>query len=197
GIECGNVRSAVQIAEGVVARIDGAGFESKWAAVRHPPRQRGAQLGAQIFADVQVRDTRSPTKPFEDSAHRKINTHAAHVDGDRSRGLKNIENHVRAHAVSPLNNGTRVYYRGTAEKNLRNRHEQRGFVDSCEQLIQINANVVRSRNYFDADAEPALLVVKVLNRGKLQLDHYNFVARAAKVEAGRNHGLRERNVLMK
>ena len=104
---------------------------------------------------------------------------------------------MRAHAVSPLNNGTRVYYRGTAEKNLRNRHEQRGFVDSCEQLIQINANVVRSRNYFDADAEPALLVVKVLNRGKLQLDHYNFVARAAKVEAGRNHGLRERNVLMK
>src|SRR6266436_2265190 len=45
-IECGNVWSTVQIAEGVVAPIDGARFESKWAAVRDPPRERRAQLSA-------------------------------------------------------------------------------------------------------------------------------------------------------
>src|SRR6267378_2074571 len=178
-IECGDVWSAVQIAEGVVARIDGAGFESEWTAVRDPPRERGAQLGSQVFADVQIGDTRP-----------------AHVDGDCSRSLKNIKNHVRADAVCPFNNGARVNDAGTAEKNLRNRHKERRFVDSREQLIQINADVVLSRNDFDAGAEPALLVVEVLNRRKLQLDHYDFVARAAKVKAGRNHGLGERHILV-
>src|SRR5260370_27647581 len=79
-IERGNVRSAVQIAEGVLARIDGAGFESKGAAVRDPACERGAQLGAQIFAYVQVGATRAATEPFEDSSYRKINTQAAHVE---------------------------------------------------------------------------------------------------------------------
>src|SRR5467141_1214655 len=195
-IECRDVWSAVQIAEGVIARIDGAGFESEWTAVRDPPRERGAQLGSQVFADVQVGDTRSATEPLEDSPHRKINTQAAHVDGDCSRSLKNIKNHMRADAVCPFNNGARVNDAGTAEKNLRNRHKERLFVDGREQLIQINADVVLSRNDFDAGAEPALLVVEVLNRRKLQLDHYDFVARAAKVKAGRNHGLGERHILV-
>src|SRR6267143_4331981 len=195
-IERGNVWSTVQIAEGVFAPIDGARFESKWTAVRDPPRERRAQLAAEVFADVKVGDPRSSTEPFEDSAYRKINAQAAHVDGDRPRSLKNIQNHVRADAVSPLNNGTRVNDVGTSEKNLRNRHKQRGFIDSREQLVQINANVVRSRNDFDMGAAPALLVVEVLNRRKLQLDHDNFVARAAKVKARRNHGLGERHILV-
>src|SRR6267378_1956821 len=45
-IERGNVWSTVQIAEGVLAKIDGPGFESKWAAVRDPSRERRAQLAA-------------------------------------------------------------------------------------------------------------------------------------------------------
>src|SRR5256885_3691479 len=51
-VQRGNLWSAVQITERVVARIDGAGFECKGSAVRHPSRERGAELGAQIFADV-------------------------------------------------------------------------------------------------------------------------------------------------
>ena len=99
-------------------------------------------------------------------------------------------------AVGPLNNGRRVNDRGTSEKNLRNRHKQRGFIDSREQLVQINAHVVRSRHDFDTGAEPALLVVEVLDRRKLQLHHDNFVARAAKVKARKNHGLGERHILV-
>src|SRR6266851_7262171 len=81
-IERGNVWCAVQIAEGVAARIDGAGFKSEWAAVRDPACERGTQLGAQIFTDVKVSDTWSATEPLEDSAHGKINTQAAHVNRD-------------------------------------------------------------------------------------------------------------------
>src|SRR5712692_8818096 len=195
-IECRDVWSAVQIAEGVVARIDSAGLECKWTTVRDPPRKRGAQLGAQVFAHVQVGDPRSATEPLEDSAYRKINTQAAHVERNRSRGLKNIENHVRSDAVSPFNNGARVNDAGTAEKNLGNRHKERRFVDSRKQLIQIDTDVVRSPNDLDAGAESALLVVEILNRRKLQLDHHNFVARAAKVETGRNHRMGDRHILV-
>src|SRR5437016_3108376 len=73
-IECGNVWSPVQIAEGVLAPVDGASFEVKWAAMRNPPRERGAELSAQIFTDVQISHTRSPTEPLKDSAYRKIDT---------------------------------------------------------------------------------------------------------------------------
>ena len=45
-VECGNVRSAVQIAEGIVARINGTGLERKWTAVRDPTGERGTQLGS-------------------------------------------------------------------------------------------------------------------------------------------------------
>src|SRR5712692_1316013 len=189
GIERGNVGGTVQIAERIIPGIDGARFECKRSAVRAPPRDRGAQLRAQIFADIQVADTRSAAEPLEDSAHRKINPQAAHVERDRSRSLENIENHVRADAVSPLNNGTRIHDAGTAEKNLRNRNQERRFVDGRKQLIQINANVVRSRNNFDARAETLLLVVEVLNRRKLELDHHHLVTRPAKFKAGRNHRL--------
>src|SRR2546422_6872796 len=74
-----NVGSAVKIAEGVIPWIDGARFEGKRSAVRNPPRERGAQLGAQIFADVKVGDPRPATEPLKDSAYRKINSSAAHV----------------------------------------------------------------------------------------------------------------------
>src|SRR3989449_1642466 len=69
-----NVGSAVKIAEGVIPWIDGARFEGKRSAVRNPPRERGAQLGAQIFADVKVGDPRPATEPLKDSAYRKINS---------------------------------------------------------------------------------------------------------------------------
>src|SRR6267143_1496055 len=195
-IECGNVRSAIQIAEGVVTRINGSGFKRKWTAVRDPTGERGAQLGAQIFADVEVGNARAATEPLEDSTHRKINTQAVHVERNRSRSLKNIENYVRPGTVSPFNNGTRVNDAGTAKKNLRNRHKERRFVNGRQQLIQIYANVVRSRNDFHASAEPALLLVEILNRGKLQLNHHNFVARPAEVKARRNHRLRESHILV-
>src|SRR5260370_20980827 len=188
-IKRGNMWSTVQITERVIALINGARFERKRAAVGAPPRERGAQLGAQIFANIEVAYAWPATEPFEDSADRKISSQAAHLEGDRSRSLENIENHVPADAVSPLNNATRLHDAGTAEKNLRNGNEERRFVDGRKHLIQINANVVRSRNDFDARAKPPLLVVEVLNRGKLELDHHDFVARPAKIKARRNHRL--------
>src|SRR5260370_26068926 len=105
---CVSVRSLARKGARGGSGVDRAGLECKWTTVRDPPRKRGAQLGAQIFADVQVGDPRSATEPLEDSAYRKINTQAAHVERNRSRGLKDIKNHMRADAVSPLNNAARV-----------------------------------------------------------------------------------------
>ena len=41
-----------------------------------------------------------------------------------------------------------------------------------------------------------MLVVKILDRRKLEIDHHDFVARAAKIKTGRNHRLREGDVLV-
>src|SRR6266436_2716566 len=172
-----------------LTRIDTARFKREWTAVRDPPRERGAQLGAQIFADVEVRDPRSATEPLENSSYRKINSKATHVERDRSRSLENIENHVRADAVSTLNNGARIHNVGAAEEHLRNWHKQGRFVDGHKKLIQINANVIRSRNNFEAGTEPLLLMVEVLNRRKLEFDYHHLVTRSAKIKAERNHRL--------
>src|SRR5260370_34443497 len=98
-IKRGNVWSAIQIAEGVVARIDGAGFKIKGTAARDPDCKRGAQLPAQVFADVQIGDTRPATEPLQESAYHQINHQAAHLERDRAGSLRYIYNHVRAAMV--------------------------------------------------------------------------------------------------
>ena len=79
---------------------------------------------------------------------------------------------------------------------MRNWHEERRFVDGCKQLIQINSYMVRSRNDLDAGAQPLLLVIEILNRRKLQLDHHDFVARPAEIKARRNYRLGKRHILV-
>src|SRR5260370_245654 len=107
-IQCRDVWSAVQIAEGVVARIDGAGLGPRCRSLRDPPRKPGAQLGAQIFADIQVGDPRSATDPLEDSAYPKINSQAAHVQRNRSPRLTNIKHHIPAATTSPTTNSAHL-----------------------------------------------------------------------------------------
>src|SRR5437879_3837833 len=79
-VERGDVRRAVQIAERIIPRIDGARFERKRAAVSAPPRERGTQLGAQIFADIEVAYARPATEPLEDSTDCKISSKASYVE---------------------------------------------------------------------------------------------------------------------
>src|SRR3989440_1334213 len=186
-IERGNMRSAIQITERIVDRIDRSGFKRKRIAMRHPSCERGAEFGAQIFAYIKVSDARSSAEPLQDAADRKINTKTTHIERDRSCCLKNVKNHMRADAMRAFHNRARVHNVRAAEKNLRNRDEERRFVDGREQLIQINSYMVRSRNDLDAGAQPPLLVIEILNRRKLQLDHHDFVARPAEIKARRNY----------
>src|SRR5437667_10070330 len=195
-IERGNMRSAIQITERIVARIDRTGFKRKRIAMRHPSRERGAELGAQIFADVKVSDAGSSAEPLQDAADRKINTKTTHIERDRSCCLKCIKNQVGADAMRAFHNRARVHNVRAAEKNLRNWHEERRFVDGCKQLIQINSYMVRSRNDLYAGAQPLVLVIQILNRRKLQLDHHDFVARPAEIKARRNYRLGKRHILV-
>src|SRR5260370_24065853 len=133
-VERWNMRRAVQIAEGIFAWLDRACFEGKWAAMRDPAGQRRAELGAQIFANVQVCHSRSATEPLENSPDGKINTESAHVDRNRARSLENIENHMRADSMRPCDNGAGFDDAGTAEKNLPDRNKQGRFVDGRERI---------------------------------------------------------------
>src|SRR6266481_4446746 len=102
GVERRNMRRAVQIAKGIFARINRAGFECKWPLVCDPSSQRGPQFRAQIFADVEVSDAGPTTEPLQNSAHRKIRPQASNVQRNGPRRLKRIEDDVGADAVGPL-----------------------------------------------------------------------------------------------
>src|SRR6266702_823624 len=196
GVERRYVRCAIQVAERVFAGINSAGFKRKGPAVRNPAGERRSQLRAQVFADVEISYARAAAQPFQRTANGKIGAQFSHLKRNGSGGLKGIENHVRPDAVRPLNDRASVNNIRAAEKHLRNWDEQRGFVDGREQLVQINTNVVQSRNNFDAGAVAPLLVIEILDRGEFELHHHNLVAGAAQVKTRSNHCLRESDVLM-
>src|SRR5438105_2123818 len=193
----GNVRRAVQIAVGIFARVDGAGLKGKRAAMGDPAGERGLQFGAQVLADVEISDSGAAAEPLEHAADREIGAEGANIDGNGPGGLESVENDVRANAVGACDDGARVDDEGAAKENERNRNEHRGFIDRGEELFQVEADRVFRRDNFHASAEAALLVIEILDRRKLEVDHHNFVARAAEVKTGRNHRLRERDILMK
>ena len=109
--------------------------KGRWCAIH--PVSEGCKLRAQIFPHVEIADARSAAQPLKHAADRKIYAQSAHVDGNRSRRLENIEDHVRADAMGLLDDGARIHDVGAAEQHQRDRHEQRGLVNGGEELVQI------------------------------------------------------------
>ena len=71
-IQRGNVRRAVQVAEGIFAEIDGASLEPKGTLVRKPPSDRRLELRAQVFPHVQIADAGTAAEPLEHATTCKI-----------------------------------------------------------------------------------------------------------------------------
>ncbi len=103
---------------------------------------------------------------------------------------------MRSDTMGFFDDSARIDDIGTAEQHLRNGNKKSGFVDGGEKFIQIKADRVRAGYKLHAGAEPALLVIEVLNGGKFQVGHHHFVARAAEIEARADDRLDERHVLM-
>src|SRR5215472_5786944 len=135
GVESGNVRRAVEVAERVFARIDGARLKRKRAAMRHPAGERWFQLSAQIFTDIEVCDAGSTAQPLEHATDREISAEAAHVHRNCACGLEGVEDNVCAYAVRALDDGARVDNVGAAKQHHRNRHKQGGFIDGSKEFL--------------------------------------------------------------
>ncbi len=117
------MRRAVEVAERIFTRIDGAGLEAEWAAMRDPSRERGTQLGAQIFAHIEIADARSAAQPFQHAADSEVGAQRANVDWNRACSLEDIEDHMGAHAVCTLDNRARVDNVGTTKEHMRDGNE--------------------------------------------------------------------------
>src|SRR5256885_2260014 len=61
---------------------------------------------------------------------------------------------------------------------------------------KIEAHGIAVRDEFDLSAETPLLMVEVLDGGKLEIGHYDLVARPAKIKAGGNDRLSESDILV-
>src|ERR1700682_1459970 len=113
-----NMRRAVEVAERILTRIDRAGFEAEWTPMRNPSCERGTQLGAQIFAHIEITHARAAAQPLEYAADREVGAQCPNVDRNRAGSLEDIEDYMSADAVRALDNRPRVDDVGTAEQNM-------------------------------------------------------------------------------
>src|ERR1700690_3294226 len=109
------MRCAIQKAEGVGSPVDRSGFKRKGAAMRNPARQRGTQRVAQIFAHVQIGDSRTATEPFQYAADGKIYSQGAHINRKGTGALKNVEDYVSANSMRTLDDGADIDDMGAAK----------------------------------------------------------------------------------
>src|SRR5579885_2777646 len=117
-IERRDVRRAIHVAIGIVACVDRARLKVKRPPVREPARQRRLELRPQILAHIKVRHSRPAAEPLQHSAHRKIRSQRAYVDRNRSRCLKQIQDHVSSHAMRPLNHRLGIHHVRTSKQDL-------------------------------------------------------------------------------
>src|SRR3989442_6114170 len=196
GIKRGDMRRAVQVTEGVFAAVDGTHFKFKRPLVREPAGERGLELCAQVRADVKVPHAGPAAEPLQDAADGEIGAKLAHVDRNGARSLEKVQDDERADAVRAFEDCARVHDARAAEQYVGDGHQQRLLVNRGEELLERDADAVFAFDDFDARATTLLLLIKIENRGELHVHHDHFVARAAKVEAGRDHRLGKRDVLM-
>ncbi len=100
-----NVRRSVQKTVRIVARIDDAGFELKWTAMREPTRQCRAQFLPQILANVEIGYAGTAAKPLEHASDGKIGAKFSYIEWHSAGRLEYVKNHMRADAVSFLDDG--------------------------------------------------------------------------------------------
>src|SRR5882757_1218045 len=98
--------------------------------------------------------------------------------------------------MGAFDDGLRVDDVGTAKEHQRDGNEESGFVDGGEKFVEIESNGIRTWYQLDPRAMLLLLMIEVLNRGKLEVGHHHFVARPAKIEARRDDRLGDRHILM-
>src|SRR5215469_148851 len=152
GVQRGNVRRAVEETIGVFARVERGRFEIERALVSEPTRDFWRKLGAQIGADVEIRDARAAAEPFENAADGEIDFEFANVERNGAGGLKAIEDDVRADFVSAIDDGFRVDDGGAAEENQGNWNEQSCVIDSGENFFEWGIKAVFAFENFYASA---------------------------------------------
>src|SRR6267378_2763400 len=116
GVQRRDMRRAVQIAKGIFAGVNRAGFECEWPPMCDPSGQRGAQFRPQIFAHVEVSNARAATEPFQNAAHRKIHTQASIVERAHRVGA-----HVILDAWAPTRWARSTIARVSTINELRNK----------------------------------------------------------------------------
>src|SRR5580692_5757390 len=109
GIQRGNVRRAIQIAEGVLAGIYRASLKCKGALVRKPARDHRLQLRAQILSHVEIAHAWSAAQPFQHATACKIRAETLDINRNRPSSLEEIKDNVRPHAMRLLDDCSRIH----------------------------------------------------------------------------------------
>src|ERR1700722_11956512 len=99
GVQRRDMRGAIQEAERIIALVDRTNLKSKRAGVRDPTGERGPQLAAEVFPNVEIGYAGAAAEPFENATYGKIHVQRSNIDGNCAGALKYVEDDVRADAM--------------------------------------------------------------------------------------------------
>ncbi len=103
--------------------------------MRDPSRQRGTQLGAQVFAHIEVSHPRTAAQPFQYAADREVGAQCLNIYRNCPGSLEDIKDYMSADAMRPLDNRPRVDNVGTPKQDMRDRYKQGGLIDGRKKLL--------------------------------------------------------------
>ena len=159
------------------------------------PVTRGFSL-AQPRRHVQVPRARAAAQPLHRAAGREIDVPGRDVHRHRARGLVQVGDHVGPHLVRALHDRRHVLHESALEDHVREGHQQRRLVDGGEVALEGDGDAVVASHHLHARAEIPVRLVDVHDGGEVQVLVDDLVARPAEVEAGQDHGLAHRDVLV-
>src|SRR5262245_17492875 len=153
GVQRGHVRSAREEAGSALGVLE-LRFEAERSRVRLPAHEGRLERLDEIGANVEPAVARPAAQPFDAAADGEVDVERGDVQWNDPGGLIRIEHDVSADIVSAAHDRLDVLDLGRLEENVRDRHEQRPFVDRAGDRLVV---------WHDDDLELRLRLVQVAN----------------------------------
>src|SRR6266404_337610 len=120
----------------------------EWFFVGHPSGGLWLELTKQVRPYVKIARAGTSEQQLHRTAGRKINLQVFHAKRHSAGGLVSVEYNHRAHLMSSLGDRLGVLQEGAFEKHVRDRDQQRFFIDRGQHSFQRYGDAVVRLNSF-------------------------------------------------
>ena len=153
------------------------------------PAERSARAARPGRGARRARRRPGPAEPLDAAADGEVDVERGHVERDRADGLVRVEDDVGADLVGALDDRLHVLDPPRLEDDVADRDEQRALVDRLDDRLLVGADD-------DLGTAGALRLLEIAHRREVLLLVDDAVPGGLEVEAGQDHGLGDRHVLV-